>query len=161
MKSIGRIHLASRLSGIKGLAWGVVWGLALGLWSFFSVPANGAMPIPAPEKLVPEDTVVLVTAPDFGKLRDVYRRLPQSQLWNDPAMKPFKDKFLAKWKEEFVKPLERELDVRFDDYTSLPQGQVTFAMTQNGWEGKNDQSPGILLLLDAKDKSGQLKTNLA
>ena len=114
MKSIGRIHLASRLSGIKGLAWGVVWGLALGLWSFFSVPANGAMPIPAPEKLVPEDTVVLVTAPDFGKLRDVYRRLPQSQLWNDPAMKPFKDKFLAKWKEEVVRPLERELDARLE-----------------------------------------------
>src|SRR5438270_250468 len=58
-------------------------------------------------------------------------------------------------------PLERELEVKLDDYASLPQGQVTFAVTQNGWQGKPDQPLGMLMLLDAKGKSAQLKTNLA
>jgi len=35
----------------------------------------------------------------------------------------------------------------------LPQGQFTFAVTQNGWtETPMTKTPGILLLLDAKEK---------
>src|SRR5258707_7704802 len=75
-------------------------------------------------------------------------------------MKAFRDHFLEKWTEEFVKPLERELDVRLDDYTSLPQGQVTFALTQLGSRSKEGPDLGILFLVDTKSKSGQLKTNL-
>jgi len=103
----------------------------------------------------------MFTAPDFTKLRDIYQKSPHRQLWNDPAMKPFREKLVSKWKEEFVKPLEHDLDIKLDDYTSLPQGQVTFAITQNGWQGKeSDTTPGVLLLMDTKDKSNQLKTNL-
>ncbi len=117
--------------------------------------------IPAPEKLLPADTLVMVTAPDFLKLKEIIKKSPQSQLWNDPAMKPFRDKFTSKCEEEFVKPLERELDVKFDDYTGLLQGQATLAVTQNGWQGEDNQSPGLLLVVDAKEKSSQLKKNLA
>ena len=76
-------------------------------------------------------------------------------------MKPFHDKFMAKWNEEFVAPLEHDLGVKLADFAELPQGQFTFAVTQNGWNGTDDQTPGMLLLLDAKDKSDLLKTNLA
>ncbi|MBC8096588.1 MAG: hypothetical protein H7Y43_12330 [Akkermansiaceae bacterium] len=117
--------------------------------------------IPAPEKLLPEDTLVVLTAPDFEKLRQVYITSPQTQLWNDPAMKAFKDHFLAKLDEELVRPLERELGVSLDAYSSLPQGQLTFAITENGWKSSESQNPGFLLLLDAKGQSSQLKTNLA
>ncbi|HLP77415.1 MAG TPA: hypothetical protein VK327_10920 [Candidatus Paceibacterota bacterium] len=117
--------------------------------------------IPAPEKLLPDDTLVVVTAPDFAKFRDIYKASPQTQLWNDPAMKPFKDHFLAKLQSELVQPLEKDLGVSLDDYTSLPQGQLTFAMTQNGWKTADAQQPGFLLLLDAKNHSSQLTTNLA
>jgi hypothetical protein len=34
-------------------------------------------------------------------------------------------------------------------------------MTQNGWDGSNDKTPGLLLLLDTRDKSADLKTSLA
>src|SRR5216684_5911032 len=87
--------------------------------------------IPPAEELLPQDTLFMVTAPDFGKLREIFQASPQNQLWNSPAMRPFKEKFLARWSEEFIKPLEHELDLRFDDYISLPQGQLTFAVTQN------------------------------
>ena len=76
-------------------------------------------------------------------------------------MKPFHDKFMGKWNEVLVAPLEKDLGLSVGDFCDLAQGQFTFALTQNGWTGSGDQSPGLVLLLDAQDKSGQLKTNLA
>ncbi len=119
-----------------------------------------AAPIPPAEKLLPEDTLLVVTAPDFSQLRTLLLQSPTSQLWRDPAMKPFRDKVVGKWEEDFAKPLERDLDIRFADYRELPQGQLTFAISQNGWEGQEAQEPAFLFLLDAKDKSAQLKKNL-
>jgi hypothetical protein len=120
-----------------------------------------AAPIPPAEKLLPDDTLAVVTAPDFPKLRELMGRAPMRQLWRDPAMKPFRDKVTARCDEEFVKPLERDLNIRFADYTSLPQGQLTLAVTQDAWDGQSDASPAFLLLLDARDKGDQLKQNLA
>jgi len=94
-------------------------------------------------------------------MRDVYRASPQTQLWSDPAMKPFKDKFVSKLSENLIQPLEKELGVELNDYTNLPQGQITFALTQNGWPAVDGARPGILFLLDTKDKSPQLMKNLA
>jgi hypothetical protein len=125
-----------------------------------STPLSAAVP-PA-EKLLPPDTLAVVSAPDWAKLREVYKKSPQSQFWDDAAMKPFRAKFAAKWSEEFVKPLERDLGVKLDDYEALLQGQVTFAVTQEGWQGKKDDGvPAFVFLLDAKDKSALLKKNLA
>jgi hypothetical protein len=117
--------------------------------------------IPPAENLLPTDTLFVITAPDFAGLRTTMHQSPQCLLWNDPAMKPFHDKFMGKWNEAFVAPLEKDLGVKIADFTALPQGQLTFAVTPNGWSGSGDQLPGMILLLDAKDKSGLLKTNLA
>ncbi len=125
--------------------------------------AQAPAAIPPAEQLLPADTLMVLSTPDWGQLRTAYQKSSPTQLWNDPAMKPFREKFVTKWTEEFIKPLERELGVRFDDYGDLLQGQLTFAVTQDGWQGaeKNDGEPAFLLLLDAKDKSDLLKTNLA
>ena len=133
--------------------------LALAVVLLLGIPGRAA--IPSPEKLLPDDTLVLVTAPDFSRLRTLATKMPATQCWNDPAMKPFKEKFLLKWDERFVKPLERELGVKLDDYTGLLQGQLTLAVIQNGWQGQNGQMPGLVLLLDSRDRSAQLKKNLA
>ncbi len=118
--------------------------------------------IPPAEKLLPADTLLMLSVPDAAKLRALYEKSPQSKFWNDPALKPFRDKFMTKWNEDFLAPLERDLGVKFADYSSLPQGQVTLALTQNGWTGQGGEAePGVLFLLDTRDQSGQLKTNLA
>lgn len=119
--------------------------------------------IPPAEQLLPADTLLVLSAPDWSNLRAAYQKSAPSQLWNDPAMKPFHEKFVTKWTEEFVQPLERDLGVKFDDYSVLLQGQLTFAVTQDGWQGteKNDGEPAFLFLLDAKDKGDLLKKNLA
>src|SRR5262245_20490576 len=114
---------------------------------------SAAAVIPPCEKILPDDTLIVVSAPDFAKVREIYKTSPQTQLWNDPAMKPFKENFLTRLREDLVQPLERELGVSLDTYTSLPQGQLTFAITQNGWPGVESAVPGVLLLLDAKEKS--------
>src|SRR5476649_1607771 len=126
----------------------------------FTAPIRAA--IPPAENLLPSDTLFLVTAPDCATFRAAFHQSPHWMLWSDPAMKPFHDSFIAKWRESFVAPLERDLGVKLADFADLPQGQFTFAVTQNGWSGGgDDKTPGILLLLDAKDKSDLLKTNLA
>src|SRR5262249_26601467 len=122
-------------------------------------PASAA--VPPPEQLLPQDTLIMASAPNFGRASEAYRNWPQTKLWQDPAMKPLRDRFVAKWQEEFVRPLERELNVSFDTYATLPQGQLTFALIQNGWQGTDEHPLGFVLLLDAKDKSAVLRTNLA
>ncbi|MGH7988747.1 MAG: hypothetical protein ACREDS_00925 [Limisphaerales bacterium] len=117
--------------------------------------------IPPAENLLPSDTLLVITAPDCAALRAAMHQSPQWLLWNDPAMKPFHDNFMAKWNEKFVAPLERDLGVKLADFADLPQGQFTFAITQDGWNGGDDKKPGVILLLDAKDKSDLLKTDLA
>ncbi len=128
---------------------------------FLALTASLHAAIPPAENLLPADTLFVVTLPDSSTLRTALHQSPQFLLWNDPAMKPFHDKFMGKWNETFVAPLEKDLGLKLADFAVLPQGQLTFAITQNGWNGTGDQLPGIVLLLDAKDKSSQLKTNLA
>src|SRR5471030_1265815 len=94
--------------------------------------------IPPAENLLPSDTLFLLTAPDCATFRAALHQSPQWLLWSDPAMKPFHDSFIAKWRESFVVPLERDLGVKLADFADLPQGQFTFAVTQNGWTGGGD-----------------------
>ncbi|HXC99672.1 MAG TPA: hypothetical protein VN048_10050, partial [Verrucomicrobiae bacterium] len=116
-----------------------------------------------PDQLLPDDTLVLITVPDYAKLHDIYNNSPQLQLWSDPAMKPFRDKFTDKLKSQFITPMEHNLGAQLDDYLTLLQGQITFALVQNGWQGDSDDSklPALLFLIDTKDKNAQLKTDLA
>src|ERR1017187_5714761 len=116
--------------------------IGLALLSGFFGACNCSAAIPSAEKLLPDDTLAMVNAPDFIRLREIWKKSPQIQLLNDPAMKPFVDKFTSKWNEKFLRPLERELGIRWDDYSSLPQGQLTFAVTQNNSPGRGNQSPG-------------------
>ena len=69
--------------------------LALSL-SILSV-LTGSAAVPLPEKLLPPDTLFVVTAPDWTKLREIYKKSSQSQFWDDQAMKPFREKFQKKW----------------------------------------------------------------
>lgn len=113
------------------------------------------------ENLLPADTLAFFTVPDCNALRTSSKTSPQVMFWNDPAMKPFHDKFMAKLSEKFIAPIEQDLGIKVADFLSLPQGQFTLGVTVNGSDGHNDVPPGLVLLLDAKGQSDILKTNLA
>ena len=51
--------------------------------------------IPPAENLLPADTLFLLSAPDFAAVRAAAKISPGWLFWNDPAMKPFHDKFMA------------------------------------------------------------------
>lgn len=117
--------------------------------------------IPPAENLLPADTLAMVTVPDWSTLHARASQSPEWLLWNDPAMKPFRDDFTMKWRQKILQPMEDNLGINVDDYLPLLQGQLTLAVTQNGWDHASDAMPGLLLLLDAKTKSDLLATNLA
>ena len=96
----------------------------------------GGAAIPAPEQILPDDTLLLLTAPDYGKLHEIWQRSPKNQLWNDPAMKPLHDKFLSRWQEEVVKPIEQDLGLRLDTFASLPQGPTDVCRHQERLAGR-------------------------
>ncbi len=120
----------------------------------------GAAILP-PEQLLPADTLAVFTVPDTAKATAIRTNDPSWQLWSDPALKPFRDKLVTKLEDEVVKPLERELGIKFADYSGLAQGQWTLAVIQNGWQGKAEPLPAWLVLIDAKDKKGELGLRLA
>ena len=119
--------------------------------------------VPPPDKLLPNDTLAVMTVPDVNKAMEIYSNAPQTRLWNDPSMQAFRTKFMDKLKSTLITPMEHDLGIHFDDYTGLPQGQLTFAIVQDGWQGSpgDTKTPAMVLLVDTKDKSAQLKSNLA
>src|SRR5258706_13256534 len=84
--------------------------------------------VPPAEKLLPEDTLLMLCIPDFAKARELYSASPQGRFWSDPAMKPFKDKFMDKVRSVYLAPLKPDLAARLKNYTNLPQGHLTRAV---------------------------------
>jgi hypothetical protein len=121
--------------------------------------APGAAPVPPPDKLLPADTVAMFTIADYQKAKGDWDKWAMVRLWNDEAMKRFREKFNTKLKADLIEPLEREFGVKFSDYKDLCQGQVTLAFTPGLAADKSDS--GFLFLVDTKDKASVLKTNLA
>jgi hypothetical protein len=69
---------------------------------------------------------------------------------------------MGKMDDQLLGPLEQSLGVSLASFADLPQGQSTLAVTRNGWDGMDTRKfPGIVFLLDAKDKSDELKTSLS
>lgn len=116
---------------------------------------------PPAAKLLPPDTLALLAVPDCARFQTVQNSSPAGRLWNDPAMRAFREKLTAKLQTEIFDKLEREAGIRLADYAALLQGQLTLALTRNGWQGTADPLPGLVIILDAADQGEQLKSRLA
>jgi len=126
--------------------------------AFATLSSRAELP---PEKLLPADTIAVFTVPDMDRASAQIGDSAMNRLWKDPAMKAFADKLGNKFRDDVLAPLERELGVKFGDYSELAHGQVTMAITQNGWKGGKEGSPGALFIVDAKGKSDALKKTIA
>jgi len=114
-----------------------------------------------PEKLLPKDTVLLVTVPDSLAAWGILTNSPYGRLWQDPAVKAFKDKFIDKFGSDVITPLERSLGIELSAYKGLAQSQATFALLPIAQPDKSEDHFAKLFLLDTKDRAAQLRTNLA
>lgn len=120
----------------------------------------GAAPAPAPEKLLPDDTLAFITVPEAAKLKTFLDVSPATAYWRDPAMKAFRDHFWSNIQSNAITPLEKALLIKTDDYKDLLQGQATFAILLNGWTGAKDTDPALVAVVDTRDKADKLKENL-
>ncbi len=127
------------LSGV-----GVLW--LAGWW-------GGRAAVPPPEQLLPSDTLVVVTVPDWSQLLQHWNQSSIGRLAQDPAMQKFIDRIKSKLQTEVVKPVEERLGIRLADFKPLLQGQVTLAISQAGWEGGTNKEPAALLLVDTQDQA--------
>lgn len=122
--------------------------------------ATAKAALPTPAKLLPKDTLFVLTVPDWAKASESMSGSGGGRLWSDPAMKAFRDNFEKRFSEKVVGAMEKDLGIKVSDYTGLARGQMTLAVVQDGWKGDPDTEPGLILVLDAKDKADVLKTRL-
>jgi hypothetical protein len=116
--------------------------------------------VPPAEQLLPEDTLAALVLPDYAKIEASEKNSPMAVLWQDPALRPFKDKLLTKLTNDVMVPIEKELGIKLADYCSLTRGQFTMAITRNGWNGTPDPLPGMLVIIDSREKADLLAKNL-
>jgi hypothetical protein len=116
---------------------------------------------PPAEKLLPQNTLAVLTVPDGAKLRSFYTSSPQWQMWQDPAMRPFKEKFAAKFKSDVSDPLAKQYGVNVAEYADLAQGQITLAWVSGDPAQGAIAKPVFLLLIDTKDRAKDLRDKLA
>jgi hypothetical protein len=132
--------------------------LRLAAMAALSLAVQAAVP-PVP-KLLPKDTLAVLTVPDWAKASADLGASPGGKLWSDPAMKPFRDNFEKKFQTEVMGKLEKELGIKVEDYLNLVRGQLSLAVIQGSWKGADGTEPGFLVVIDAKEKSDQLKKQL-
>jgi hypothetical protein len=106
--------------------------------------------LPPAEKLLPADTLFLLSTPDFRQLETLFKQSSYGRLWNDPVMKPFREKFESGWKKDVLEPLEREWRIGWADYEKLLQGQTTLALRPAPTPGEPME---FIVLVDTKDKA--------
>lgn len=119
-----------------------------------------AQPVPAPEKLLPADTLGVFTVPDMAAARRLIDQSPHMQLWRDPALAPFVEKFWSKFETDVLRPLEAEMGASLTNFFALAQGQFTLALTRNGWPAQAGATPGVVILIDSREQAPRLKTLL-
>lgn len=124
----------------------LIWATAL------SLPAA----TPPAEKLLPADTLVMTTIPDWDRAAAAFKDFPFALLWRDPAMKPFADHFEKRLGALFAAE-DKTAAAEWAEFKPLLGGQITLALVQNGWLGQPGSSPDVVVLIDVKDKAKQLR----
>ena len=130
-------------------------------WAAWVVAASALAVVPPVAKLLPKDTLAVVTVPDWAGTAQQTGASPLGKLWADPSMRPFRENFETQFQERILGKLEKDLGIKAADYASLLQGQLTFAVIADGWDGSDKtREPHLVLVLDAKDKAPELKKRL-
>ncbi|PAW81590.1 MAG: hypothetical protein B9S33_16360 [Pedosphaera sp. Tous-C6FEB] len=136
-----KLRFSASLATVS-LIWATAW----------SLPAA----TPPAEKLLPADTLVMTTIPDWDRAAAAFKDFPFVQLWRDPAMKPFADHFEKRLGALFAAE-DKNAAAEWAEFKPLLGGQITLALVQNGWQGQPGSSPDVVVLIDVKDKARQLR----
>ncbi|HEY3913577.1 MAG TPA: hypothetical protein VGN61_03740, partial [Verrucomicrobiae bacterium] len=70
---------------------------------------QGRAAVPPPQNLLPKDTVLAITAPDWPSAWTFAINSQYGRLWSDPAIRPIREKFFDKFTSDALKPAEKTL----------------------------------------------------
>src|SRR3954452_15244956 len=98
----------------------------LGVSGLAGLSANLAQAATPPERVLPDSTVFLVKINDVKALREAFRQSQYGQLWNDPALKDFREDLSAKMKDA-SNTLKDKIGVTLQELFELPQGSLAIA----------------------------------
>jgi hypothetical protein len=97
--------------------------LILGLAGLPQSPAQAAA---APERILPESTVLLFKINSAKEFRESFRHSQYGQLWNDPGLNEFKDE-LSQRINDATKSLRERTGMSLGEILAIPQGSVGIA----------------------------------
>jgi hypothetical protein len=128
-----RISLrAARRLAVTG--WFTLAGLLL-------LVAQGRAATP-PEKMLPDSTIAFIKIQNAAALRQAFGQSQLGQLWNDPAVKDWKDAIMARVDDD-SKTLKEKIGVSYFDLFALPQGPTAIGFIKP----ENPQLPVVLLVV--------------
>ncbi|MGZ3353622.1 MAG: hypothetical protein ACXVBO_02005 [Isosphaeraceae bacterium] len=143
------MHMAKR--AILRLAL-VGW---LGLSGFSGLTANLAQAAAPPERVLPDSTVFLVKVADISALRESFRQSQYGQLWNDPALKDFRDDIAGKLKDT-SNTLKEKIGVTLRELFDIPQGYLAIAAVSQD----DPKLPVALAIIADAGKNGERMTDV-
>ena len=129
------------------------------LFAAFVLALPSTAAVPPAEKLLPADTLAVLTVPDWDKATAAAKDFSLAQLWRDPAMKPFAEKFERKL-GELIGQEDKNFATEWAEFKPLVGGQVTLAVIRNEWQGEPNTAPDVVVLIDVKDMAKQLRAFL-
>jgi hypothetical protein len=124
----------------------------LGLLGLAGLPDHPAKAAP-PERMLPETTLFLLKLNDAKVFRDSFRSSQYGQLWNDPALKDFREELLVRL-EDNAKVLKERIGISFRELLELPQGALAIAVL--GRDDPNLPAAGVLIA-DAGENQKKLE----
>ncbi|WP_422930680.1 hypothetical protein [Singulisphaera sp. PoT] len=130
MRTPKRAALRLALAGWLGLA-----GMSL-------VAVQGQTVAP-PEKSLPDSTFGFLKVNNAAALREAFRSTQFGQLWNDPALKDWRDDLKTRLSDAGTS-LKKRVGVTYQELLELPQGPVTIALVR-----KDDPKLPISVLISA------------
>jgi hypothetical protein len=98
----------------------------LGLVAALGLPIQQAQAAAPPERILPDTTVFMLKLNDAKSFREAFRASQYGQLWNDPALKDFREELGHKL-ADFTKNLNESIGVSVSDLLQLPQGTLALA----------------------------------
>ncbi len=108
--------------------------------------------LPKTAELVPAETVLLVEADDFGRLRRQFEKTSIYELWKEPAMSGFVEKLRSKWHErlageqdDLLATMPQGMAGAILGLEILPSGRLAFALVLNE-RSKDATEPPILVI---------------
>ncbi|MGO9463805.1 MAG: hypothetical protein ACLQIB_04015 [Isosphaeraceae bacterium] len=141
------LYTANRAIGRLGF---IVW---LGILGLAGLPQGSAVAAAPPERVLPENTILLFKMNNAKEFRESFRQSQYGQLWNDSGLKEFKEE-LSQRINDASKSIRERIGMSIGEILAIPQGTVGIAAIYRE-EAKSPLS--FVVLADAGENAKKME----